>query len=131
VLFPFGGGLSLAAAISDTGLAQWIGASMSVFDAWPELILVSLVVTVIVFLTELTSNTATTAAFLPVLAALALSLGEKPAAVRQRQADHPADGAGRIPAQHRRHRLVTALTYTVVLGLFGVDMEVVPDWVRG
>ena len=36
------------------------------------------VIVVIVFLTELTSNTATTATFLPLLAPVALSMGENP-----------------------------------------------------
>ena len=78
VLLLFGGGLSLAAAIAETGLAEWLGgllAGASVLPAWA---LVGLVVALIVSLTELTSNTATAAAFLPVLAALAASTGTDP-----------------------------------------------------
>lgn len=78
VLLLFGGGLSLAAAVSDTGLAEWIGAALGGLDAWPTVALVLLVTTVVVFLTELTSNTATAAALLPVLAPLAVALGEGP-----------------------------------------------------
>jgi len=78
ILLLFGGGLSLAGAISSTGLATWIGEGLSVFASLPTWALVGIVVTVIVVLTELTSNTATAAAFLPVLAALAATTGLAP-----------------------------------------------------
>ncbi|MEM6326617.1 MAG: SLC13 family permease [Bacteroidota bacterium] len=78
VLLLFGGGLSLAGAISSTGLASWIGESLSVFGTLPLWALVGIVAAVIVVLTELTSNTATAAAFLPVLAALAVTVGAAP-----------------------------------------------------
>jgi solute carrier family 13 (sodium-dependent dicarboxylate transporter), member 2/3/5 len=44
----------------------------------PLIAIVLVVATVIVFLTELTSNTATAAAFLPILASLAVGIGENP-----------------------------------------------------
>lgn len=73
VLLLFGGGLSLAAAISGSGLAQWIAEQLQVLEGFPILVLIGLVVLVILFLTEVTSNTATAAAFLPLLGALAVS----------------------------------------------------------
>lgn len=75
VLVLFGGGLSLAEAISRTGLAAWIGESLGGIGAWPLVVVVALVTTVVIFLTELTSNTATSAAFLPVAASLATGIG--------------------------------------------------------
>ena len=78
VLILFGGGLTLAAAISKTGLAEWIGAQLAVVGGLPPVLIVMVMITILIFLTELTSNTATTAAFLPVVAALAISLGEHP-----------------------------------------------------
>jgi sodium-dependent dicarboxylate transporter 2/3/5 len=78
VLLLFGGGLSLAAAIRDTGLADWIGGHMEGLAGLPSPLVVLAVCAVIVLLTELTSNTATTAAFLPVLASLAAALGIEP-----------------------------------------------------
>lgn len=78
VLLLFGGGLSLAAAINDTGLASWLGAQTSDLMALPFLVLVGLIVAVIIFLTELTSNTATAAAFIPVVASVAVGLGADP-----------------------------------------------------
>lgn len=78
VLLLFGGGLSLAGAIEQTGLAAWIGEAMGAVGTWPPLLVVLAISTVIVFLTELTSNTATAAAFLPVVAALAVGIGADP-----------------------------------------------------
>jgi sodium-dependent dicarboxylate transporter 2/3/5 len=78
VLLLFGGGLSLAAAISRSGLAEWIGAALSGFGGWPVLVVVLVVVTAIIFLTELTSNTATAATFLPLVASVAPALGTDP-----------------------------------------------------
>ena len=77
-LLLFGGGLSLAAAMSRTGLAEWIGNSMGFVDLLPVVLIILVVTAVIVFLTELTSNIATTATFLPLLAALAIGAGENP-----------------------------------------------------
>lgn len=78
MLILFGGGLSLASAINATGLAHWIGLSLGAASAWPILLLLVLVVTAVIFLTEITSNTATAAAFLPVLASAAIGIGENP-----------------------------------------------------
>jgi len=77
-LILFGGGLSLAAAISTTGLAVWLGEGLGVLGTAPTLLLIGGIVALVVFLTELTSNTATTAAFLPVIGAVASELGMAP-----------------------------------------------------
>jgi sodium-dependent dicarboxylate transporter 2/3/5 len=78
VLVLFGGGLSLAAAIQQTGLAGWIGNELGVLAGWPVVAVMLVVTTVVIFLTELTSNTAPAAAFLPVVASLAAGLGADP-----------------------------------------------------
>jgi len=78
VLLLFGGGLSLAAAVSDSGLAQWIGDSLTGLSSWPVLLIVVVVTLLIIFLTELTSNIATAATFLPLVAAIATALGQPP-----------------------------------------------------
>ena len=78
VLLLFGGGLSLAGAVADTGLAAWIGERMHGAAGWPLVLIAALTVTVIVLLTELTSNTATAATFLPVVGSVAVGLGEAP-----------------------------------------------------
>jgi len=78
ILILFGGGLSLASAITATGLAEWIALQTSGFDALPLLLILLIIVAIVVFLTEITSNTATAAAFVPILAAVAIGLGQNP-----------------------------------------------------
>tara|TARA_R110002096_G_scaffold419615_1_gene624362 strand:+ start:5163 stop:6632 length:1470 start_codon:yes stop_codon:yes gene_type:complete len=78
VLLLFGGGLSLAGAVSRTGLAEWLGGSLQALGALPLLGLVIVAAALIIFLTELTSNIATTATFLPVVGAVALEAGYDP-----------------------------------------------------
>ncbi len=78
VLLLFGGGLSLAKAINETGLALWMGEALISLGALPVAVLVMGIVGLVIFLTELTSNTATTIAFLPVIASLAQISGLDP-----------------------------------------------------
>lgn len=75
VLLLFGGGLSLAAAVSESGLDAWIGAQVEALGALPTLLLVAAVVTLVLLLTEVTSNTATAATFIPVLGGVAIGIG--------------------------------------------------------
>ncbi|MBR9825130.1 MAG: SLC13/DASS family transporter [Alphaproteobacteria bacterium] len=78
VIILFGGGLSLAAALSSTGLADFLGNQMSFLESWPLPLLILAMVATVVFLTEVTSNVATTTAFLPVLGVLAVNAGIPP-----------------------------------------------------
>ncbi|MGI9273096.1 MAG: SLC13 family permease [Woeseiaceae bacterium] len=78
VLILFGGGLSLAAAVSDSGLALWLGQQLAPLNAWGTVVLVLASVTLVIFLTELTSNLATTATLLPVMGAIAVQAGLPP-----------------------------------------------------
>jgi solute carrier family 13 (sodium-dependent dicarboxylate transporter), member 2/3/5 len=78
ILFLFGGGLSLAKAVQTTGVAEFIGSQTGAFGNLPTWMLILIVTSAIIFLTELTSNAATTASLVPVLAALAPGLGVHP-----------------------------------------------------
>lgn len=78
VLILFGGGLTLARAVSDTGLAEWIGQSLQAVGTLPLIGIIAITATMIIFLTELTSNIATTSTFLPVVGAIALESGFDP-----------------------------------------------------
>ena len=78
VILLFGSGLSLAAMVSDTGLAHWVGDGLSGLATLPTLAVLAIVVTLVIFLTELTSNTGTTATILPILGALATAGGFDP-----------------------------------------------------
>jgi sodium-dependent dicarboxylate transporter 2/3/5 len=78
VLVLFGGGLSLAAALSSSGLTLWLGQQLAPLGAVNHVLLVIVLTALVIFLTELTSNVATTATLLPVVAALAVELGIDP-----------------------------------------------------
>lgn len=78
ILLLFGGGLTLASAVSKTGLAAWIGSGLVGLGTLPIAALVLAVCIMIIFLTELTSNIATTATFLPVVGAIAIEAGMNP-----------------------------------------------------
>jgi solute carrier family 13 (sodium-dependent dicarboxylate transporter), member 2/3/5 len=74
VLLLFGGGLTLASQIENSGLSGYIASQIGQMGNIDLLLLIVLVTSVIIFLTEITSNTATAAAFLPLLGPVAVSL---------------------------------------------------------
>ena len=78
VLILFGGGLTLASAVTRTGLAEWLGSALQAVGMLPLVVLVIIAAAMIIFLTELTSNIATTATFLPVVGAIAIEAGYDP-----------------------------------------------------
>jgi sodium-dependent dicarboxylate transporter 2/3/5 len=154
VLLLFGGGLTVADAVTRTGLAQWIGDAMAGLGGWPPLLVVLLVTVVVVMLTELNSNTATVAAFLPVVVALAVQIGQNPllfavptalaasAAFMLPVATPPnaiVYGSGYISTPEMAKAglwlnvlfiiVITLLAYTVLLTIFEVEIGVVPSWV--
>ncbi|WP_372636549.1 DASS family sodium-coupled anion symporter [Fodinibius sp.] len=153
VLILFGGGLSLASAISDTGLAEWIGQGVGVLGGWPIVLLIGAVITLIIFLTEMTSNTATTAAFLPILASVAIGLGENPlllavpaalgasCAFMLPVATPPnaiVYGSGKITIPEMSNAglwlnlifivLLTAGAFSLINLVFGIEPGVLPPW---
>lgn len=78
ILILFGGGLSLANGIQSSGLAVWLGNLFSESVGIPSIVIILLLVTLIIFLTELTSNLATTAAFIPVVSTIAMEMHGDP-----------------------------------------------------
>jgi sodium-dependent dicarboxylate transporter 2/3/5 len=78
LLLLFGGGLSLAAATRESGLAVWLGQQIADLGLVHPALLILAVTTLVIFLTELTSNLATTAAFLPVVTSIAAEAGFAP-----------------------------------------------------
>jgi sodium-dependent dicarboxylate transporter 2/3/5 len=78
ILILFGGGLALAAGFQVTGLATWIGTQFTLLEDVPFWIFLLLIIAAVNFLTEITSNVATASMLLPILAAVALSLGVHP-----------------------------------------------------
>ncbi len=78
VLLLFGGGLSLAAAVQETKLSEYIGSKVGGFGVLPTVVMVAAVCLLVLLLTELTSNTATAATFLPVLGGVAVGMDIDP-----------------------------------------------------
>ncbi len=78
LLVLFGGGLSLAATLDQSGFSAFLGNQAAVLSSLPLWLIVAVVTGMMIFLTELTSNTATTATLIPVLYAVAVGLGIDP-----------------------------------------------------
>ncbi len=78
IIILFGGGMALAKAFGETGLAVWIGEQLTQLEHLPLYLLVLVLIAAVNFLTEVTSNLATTAMLLPILAPMALALGVHP-----------------------------------------------------
>jgi len=78
IIILFGGGLSLASGFIDSGLAKWIGDQLSVLQGTNFIILITIVTTVAIFLTEITSNTATSAMLIPVMGSIAIGMSIHP-----------------------------------------------------
>ncbi|MEN8744928.1 MAG: SLC13 family permease, partial [Lentimonas sp.] len=76
VLLLFGGGITLSKILGATG-ASWFLADriQGLVHTWPPILIIGVIVTFVIFLTELSSNTASTALLVPIFAAVAIDLG--------------------------------------------------------
>ena len=75
ILILFGGGLSLAAAMKNTGLVQLVGNEIATMGvSWVVIVIV--LVLFMTFMTELMSNVALNTIFLPVVAGIAMGMGK-------------------------------------------------------
>lgn len=81
ILLLFGGGLSIAAGFTESGLSNWIGSQLSGLEGMNILVVIAVVAALVIFLTEITSNTATASMMFPIMASLAIALGIHPFAV--------------------------------------------------
>lgn len=78
VLILFGGGLALADAVTDSGLAEAIGMKLTLLHTLPPSLVIMFIAAVTIFFSEVASNTAAAATFLPLVGVLALALGVNP-----------------------------------------------------
>jgi solute carrier family 13 (sodium-dependent dicarboxylate transporter), member 2/3/5 len=78
IILLFGGGLALAKGFDQSGLALWLGERMQGLNALPQWAILLLVLSVVVILSEIASNIATASMMMPVLAALAPTIGMEP-----------------------------------------------------
>ena len=78
ILILFGGGFALALGFSESGLTQIIAEQLSALRGINIVLIIIIVTTLVIFLTEITSNTATATIMLPIMLALAESTGVHP-----------------------------------------------------
>lgn len=79
VLLLFGGGLCLGAVLKISGASDWMAQSaVALVAGWPLWLILLVLATFIVLLSELASNTAATALLLPLLMPMAPTLGMEP-----------------------------------------------------
>lgn len=78
ILLLFGGGLAIAAGITGSGLDKWIGQQLIMLEGMNFILILLLVTTLVIFLTEITSNTATATMMYPIMASFAAALGVHP-----------------------------------------------------
>ncbi len=153
VVMIVGGGYAIARSFQATGLAGWIGQQLDFIGTYSPLMILLIVTTFIVFLTEINSNTATANIFLPVLAAVAVAARINPlflmipATFACSFAFMMPSGTGTntvifasgkvsIPEMAKCGLwlnlisvvLLTALLYFVVIPILGLDMAL-PDWI--
>ncbi|MEO6039608.1 MAG: SLC13 family permease, partial [Saprospiraceae bacterium] len=81
IMLLFGGGLALAKGFDQSGLATWMGEAMRGLSTLPHVLIIFVVLAVVVLLSEVASNIATASMMMPVLAALAVSIGTHPFAL--------------------------------------------------
>ena len=78
VIMMFGGGLALAAGMSASGLADWLGNALLPLASVPLPIVALAVVAMVVLITEFASNVATASGIIPVVGSLTVALGADP-----------------------------------------------------
>lgn len=78
IVLLFGGGFALAKGFVDSGLSIWFGEQLSGLADTHPMVLTTVVVTMMSFLTELTSNIASTEMIIPILAGMAVSIQVNP-----------------------------------------------------
>ncbi len=148
VILLFGGGFALAGGFSATHLDEWISQQVAVFKGEHVLVIVIATTTLLIFLTELTSNTATTSMALPIFTGIAAGLGHDPllllipltiaaSCAFMLPVGTPPNaivfGSGLVSIPQMAKAgfvlniigiiLVTALTYLLVIPLFGIVVK--------
>lgn len=155
VIILLGGALSLATALQDTGVANWLGDKVAHLDRVNLLLMVLVVTAAIMALTEFMSNIATITAFLPVVVTVAVGVGENPLlfAIPATMAASCAfmlpistspniivfgSGYVRVAQMARAGILLNVLalgiilaaTYLIAVPVFHIEPGLVPDWVN-
>ncbi len=155
VVLLFGGGFALATGFVESGLSAWFGRTLEGAGRYPPPAIVAVVSLGATFLTELTSNTATAEMFLPILAALGVSIGVNPLLIMipatlscslafMLPVATPPNaiifGTGRLRIADMARIgvwlnligviVVTAATWWIARVVFDIDLSALPDWAR-
>jgi sodium-dependent dicarboxylate transporter 2/3/5 len=155
ILLLFGGGFSIAAGFSESGLSLWCGRAFAALGLQHPVVVVIATCLLMTFLTEVTSNTATTQVMLPILARVSQSMGVSPlmlmlpatvsasCAFMMPVATPPnaiVFGSGHVEMGRMVKSgliinfigvaLVTATFYFVVVPVLGIDPSVMPSWAQ-
>jgi len=78
IVLLLAGGVGLATGIEKSGLAKLLSDQLTFVNGLPLYLLMLFICLVIVFMTEFTSNVSTITVFCPILAALAVGIGQNP-----------------------------------------------------
>lgn len=78
VIMMFGGGLALAAGITASGLAGWLGQALEPLSVVHPIIIALVLTAIVILITEFASNVATASGVLPVVAGLVSATGADP-----------------------------------------------------
>jgi sodium-dependent dicarboxylate transporter 2/3/5 len=78
VIMMFGGGLALAAGITQSGLAAWLGEALEPLSEVHPVIIAIALTALVILITEFASNVATASGVLPVVAGLVAATGADP-----------------------------------------------------
>lgn len=78
VIMMFGGGLALAAGITESGLADWLGDALRPLAGVHPIIIATAVTALVILITEFASNVATASGVMPVIAGLVAATGSDP-----------------------------------------------------
>ncbi|MGB5076745.1 MAG: DASS family sodium-coupled anion symporter [Sphingorhabdus sp.] len=78
VIMMFGGGLALAAGITESGLAAWLGEVLKPLASVHPVIIAAALVALVILITEFASNVATASGVMPVVAGLVAATGADP-----------------------------------------------------
>ena len=73
VLILFGGGIAIASAFMQSGLADHVASQLGVLAALPTWLMILMICLIVTFMTEVTSNTATASLLMPLLAAASVA----------------------------------------------------------
>lgn len=78
IILLFGGGVSLAVGIQQSGLDKLLVSQLAGLGGWPSWVVLSLMALISLGMSELASNTATAALMLPLAGPLASAIGQTP-----------------------------------------------------